>query len=139
MHFDNTIISRFEEQNHDFKDQLESSTDDLRKIVQNFDELCDRQRDNYQILIDEIKQRTSHNFKKSLYRDLIVFVTSFVLKKIDDHYKRLLNAQNKNITLFSCTNVFKRTMKLLCAHVIEERLIDATNDEVLKLIDVHSH
>ena len=139
MHFDNTVISRFEEQNHDFKNQFESSTDDFRKIVQNFDELCDRQRDNYQILIDEIKQRTFHNFRKFLYRDLIVFVISFVLRKIDDHYKRLLNAQNKNITLSFCTNVFKRIMRLFCVHVIEERLADATNDEVLKLIDVHFH
>ena len=139
MHFDNTIISKFEKQNHDFKNQFGNFTDDFRKIIQNFDELCDRQRDNYQIFIDEIKQRTSHNFRKFLYRDLIAFVISFVLKKIDDHYKRLLNAQNKNITLFFCTNVFKRIMKLFCAHVIEKRLIDATNDEILKLIDVHFH
>ena len=139
MHFDNTATSRSEGQNHGLKDQLGSSTGDLRKIVQNSDELCDRQRGNYQILIGEAKQRTPHNFRKSLYRDLTAFVTPFALREIDDHYKRLLDAQDKNTTLPPCTGVFKRTMGLPCAHVIEERLADATNGGVLKLTDVHPH
>ena len=139
MHFNNIAIFKFERANHNLKNQLDNFIDDVRSIIKNFDVLCDRQRDDYQRVIDKAKQRLSHNFKKFLYRDFQTFVTSFVLKIIDEHYKRLLNAQKNNINLSHCTSAFKRIMKLFCVHIIEQRLIDSTSDEILKLRDVHFH
>ena len=139
MHFNNISNSRCEEAHHDLKFQLESFIDNVCMMIQKSDSLCDTQRINYRILFDEIKQRLSSEFKKSLYRDLRTYVTSFVLREIDKHYKKLLDAQNNNRSLSACTKSFNNTMSLFCAHIIEKRLADAISEEVLKLSDVHSH
>ena len=139
MHFNNHAISRIESNNHDFKNQLEISTNDIRFVVKNFDILCDKQRDEYQRALDQTKQRLFHNFKKFLYRDFQIFVTLFVLRQIDEHYQKLLNVKNKNIRLLVCTSFFKRTMSLFYVYIIEKRLTNTTNDEILRLSDVYSH
>ena len=139
MYFNNHAISKIESNNHDFKNQLEIFTNDIRFVVKNFDVLYDKQRDEYQRALDQTKQRLFYNFKKLLYRDFQIFVTSFVLRQIDEHYQKLLNVKNKNIRLLVCTNFFKRTMSLLCVHIIEKRLTNTTNDEILKLSDVYFH
>ena len=50
-----------------------------------------------------------------------------------------MNTQARNASLSFCTRVFKRTMRLSCAHNIEERLVDQKGEEVLKLVDIYSH
>ena len=139
MYFNNHAISRVENNNHNFKNQFEIFTNDIRFVVKNFDILYDKQRDEYQRALDQAKQRLFHNFKKLLYRDFQIFVTLFALRQIDEHYQKLLNAKNKNIRLLVCTNFFKRIMSLFCVHIIEKRLTNTTSDEILRLNDVHSH
>ena len=139
MHFNNTSNSRCEGGHHDLKDQLGSSTNDVRMMIKKSDTLCDTQRANYRVLLGEAKQRLSSELKKPLYRDLGAYVTPFALREIEKHYKRLLDAQNNNRSLPACTKSFNNTMSLPCAHIIEQRLADAAGGGVLKLSDVHPH
>ena len=63
-----------------------------------FDTICDRQRKNYIHDINIEKQRLNYYFRKGfLYKDFIVFVISFILKKIYKYYKRLLKIQKKKL------------------------------------------
>ena len=139
MHFNNISNSKCEKTHHDFKFELESFIDDVRMIIQKLNFLCDIQRVNYRIFFDEIKQRLFNELKKSLYRNLKTYIISFILKKIDKHYKKLLNAQNNNRNLFVCTKSFNNTMNLFCVYIIEKRFANAINEKILKLFDVHFH
>ncbi len=92
---------------------------------------------NYEQKFEETKVRLSMELRDvSIFRDLIVWVTSFALKTINAQFKRL---KCEPIVIVSCTSIFTKTMKLSCAHKIQERWYDRTNDNVLKLEDIHPH
>ena len=139
MHFDNTTTSRDEGSNANLKKELSNSKEDLKTVVDTSAVLCDRQRGNYRLNLDKAKQRLDHRLRAAIYRDLQAYVTLYALREIDKHYKRLTDTEKKNAQLPACTEVFKRTMDLPCAHVIEKRRADAAGGKVLKLTDVHPH
>ena len=137
MHFNNYAFFKNEKNHVKLKTKFHNFIDNFKIVVINVDRVCDRQREKYISDLDYIKQRLNHNFKKFLYRDFIVYITFFALKKINKHYQRLLKTQKKKIYLLSCINIFKRTINLFCLHVIEKRLIDATNEKILKLKNIY--
>ena len=139
MHFNNHVFFKNEKNHIKLKTKFHNFIVNFKIVVINVDRIYDRQREKYCNDFNYIKQRLNHNFKKSLYRDFIVYITFFALKKINKHYKRLLKTQKKNVHLFSCIHIFKRTINLFCSHVIEKRLIDTTNEKILKLKNVHYH
>ena len=139
MHFDYSTIFIDENSNALLKKKLMNSQRDLKTIVNTSNIICDRQRNNYIIVFENVKQRLNNKLRKSIYRNVNVYVTSFALRKIDEQYKRLLKVEKKNVKLFVCTESFKEVMSLSCVHVIEERRTNFTNEEILKLIDIHSH
>ncbi len=72
----------------------------------------------------------------SIFRDLIDLVTPFALKAVNVQFKRL---KCEPIAIIRCTDTFTKTMRLSCAHKIQERWYDRANDNVLKLEDIHPY
>ena len=139
MHFDHFTIFIDENSNALLKKKLMNSQKNLKTIVDIFNIICNRQRNNYIVAFEIAKERLNHKLRKIIYRDVEIYVTPFALRKIDDQYKRLLKTKKKNINLFVCTKSFKEIMSFFCAHVIEERRTNSENEKVLKLTDIHSH
>ena len=139
MHFNNHTFFKSEDDHIQLKIELKSFTNDLMSIIKKTNRRCDRIKSDYINKLKNEKQRLNHQLRKSLFRDLMIYVISHVLKSINEHYTRLLNAQKKNVNLSSCTKSFRRIMNLSCAHDIERRFVDAANEKVLKLENVHFH
>ena len=139
MHFDHSTTFIDESNNVLLKKKLMSFQRNLKTIIDIFNIICDRQRNNYIVAFEIVKERLNHKLRKIIYRDVEIYVTSFALKKIDDQYKKLLKTKKKNINLSVCTRFFKEVMNFFCAHVIEERRANFENEKILKLIDIHSH
>ncbi len=92
---------------------------------------------NYDDDLEKSKTRMSQDLRRmSIFRDLYGFVTPFALRKICDHYKRICG---QSTAIEPCTSIFTRTMRLSCAHKIQERLYNRADDGALKLQDIHRH
>lgn len=139
MHFNNFSNSKCEKKHHNFKNELKSFTNDVRMMIKISNILYDFQRINYRVFLDVVKQRLFNELKKFLYRNFKTYVIFFALKKIDKHYKKLLNAQNNNRKLFVCTKSFNNTISLSCVHIIKKRFANAISEKILKISNVHFH
>ena len=139
MYFDNFTIFKNKSNNVILKKKLINSQKNLKIVIDVSIMFCDRHRRQYVQNLNNVKQRLNYKFRATIYRDFQIYVIFFVLKKFDDHYKRLTKIENKNIKLSICTKIFKRIMKLSCAHVIKKRRVNAINDEMLRLTNVHFH
>ena len=139
MYFNHFTIFIDENNNAFLKKKLMNFQKNLKTIINISNIICDRQRNNYIVVFENVKQRLNDKFRKFIYRNINVYVTSFALKKIDEQYKRLLKIEKKNVKLFVCTEFFKKIMNFFCTHVIEQRRTNFTNEKILKLIDIHSH
>ena len=92
---------------------------------------------NYDVLLEKNKARLFNRLREVLiFRDVIVFVTSFVMLQVLKQYKRLYC---KFIAISICIDSFNKTMKLLCTHKIQKQWYDRANDKVLKLKNFHAH
>ena len=139
MHFNNHTFFKSEEKHAQLKTKLKSCIEDFMSVIKKTDRRCERIKRKYINKLDDDKQRLNHKFKKSLFRNLMFFVIFHALRAIDEHYVRLFETQNTEVDLSSCTKIFRRTMNFSCAHEIEKRFVDAVDENVLKLIDVHFH
>lgn len=137
MHFDNYTFSRDEDDYAILKLYLESSIDDISKIIKNFAQLYDSYRFNYKDLVEKNKQQLSTRLYKSLFQNIKTHITFFALTKILLQYNQLLDAQKKNIRLLACIYKFKTTIRLLCAYEIENILNDLSIDKLLQIKNIY--
>jgi hypothetical protein len=128
------VTSRREEAHAMLKRSLMSSTDDLKIVIDNLDLLMINQRHEYVQKFEEIKIRYSVDCRLDIFRNISAFVISKALRMIMNEYKRLIS---QIIVLSACTNAFKTSLDLSCAHVIQQRLFESP--DCLLLEDVHSH
>jgi hypothetical protein len=63
---------------------------DLKTIVDNINLLLINERQNYLIAFEKTKMRYLLNLRKSIFNRITVFVTFYVLRKIDNQYKLLI-------------------------------------------------
>ena len=96
MHFNNHAFSKNEKNHAQIKTKLQTFIKNLNDVINDFDKTCDRHRKNYIHNIDQIKQQLNHHIRKiAIFRDFLIFVIFFVLKKFFIHYKRLMKTQKK--------------------------------------------
>ena len=100
MHFNNHAFFKNEKNHVKLKTKFHNFIDNFKIVVINVDRACDRQREKYCSDLNYAKQRLNHNFRKSSYRDFIVYITFFALKEINKHYKRLLKIKKKRSFIF---------------------------------------
>ncbi len=80
--------------------------------------------------------RLFFRLRASILRDLIAYVTSYVLHRIIKQYD-LITIIKKSLS--RCINVFIKIMSLSCAYKIQERIYDIAEDEVLRIENIHPH
>ena len=119
LHFDTTTTSRLEAMHRVLKSVLRFSTGDLMTVVDDIEIMIMNQLKAYRTAIDEKKMKRSSAFKATVFRDLIGRVTSHALWKIHKQWK-LYKAETPHESLGPCTNVYRTTMSLPCAHIIKE-------------------
>ena len=133
LHFGIIIISRNEGGHAIFKRQFGSSIEDLKTMINDIILLLLDEYKNHLIAFDEIKIRYSFDLRKSIYQQIILYVTLFVVRKIETQYQLLTR---DSIVIFVCIEVFFLSMNLFCNYRIQECLY---KDEFLILKDIHSH
>jgi hypothetical protein len=83
--------------------------------------------------MNEARMRDSIELRKSIFDQLISYVTSIALWKILSQYKKLI----EHFTIISvCIKIFIIIIELSCFHIIQKRLFE---EESLLIEDVHSH
>ena len=91
----------------------------------------------YNQILEKSKARLLNRLRGiSIFRDVIVFVTSFVMIQVFEQYKRFCC---EFTAISACIDNFSKIMKLSCAHKIQERWYDDVSGEVFKLENFHSH
>ncbi len=134
LHFDIIVISRSENDHAILKRQLRSSSKDLKIVINEIKFLLNNQLHDHLIAFEEARTRFSSILRsKSIFRQLIIFVSSYALKKINEQYDLMIN---QFTILSACTNIFIIIMRLSCAHKIQERMWET---KCLLLKDVHTH
>src|SRR5205814_1581843 len=77
----------------------------------------------HQAEIEKMKTHQQHLHLKSIFRACHEIVSSFALEKVLQHMQLFnLSAETANTVLRSCTDQFKMSMKLSCAHIIQKCL-----------------
>ena len=133
LHFETIIISRSEGDHAVLKRQLNSSTEDLKTMIDDILLLLRNEHHNYVLKLKDEKTRYSLNLRKKIYRQLSAHITHYFLRKISHQYYLLIE---RSTVIASCINVFIIIIDLFCSHKIQKRLYD---EEFLLLKDVHSH
>jgi hypothetical protein len=83
--------------------------------------------------MNEARMRYSIELRKSIFDQLVSYVTSIALWKILSQYKKLI----EHFTVISvCIKIFITIIELSCSHIIQKRLFE---EESLLIEDVHSH
>jgi hypothetical protein len=138
LSFENTIISRAEDDHAKLKRSLESSTDNLKKVINVIELLLKNQRSEYLIAHEETKARLSRRCAIATLTNLQIFISSFALRLIRKQIDKLMRIKNfsEKESLSSCIRTYELSMSLFCAHTFE-RLVD--REEMLQLNDVHPH
>jgi hypothetical protein len=113
------MTSRSEDEHAVLKRQLESSSGDLKTMIDEINLLLNNQHHEHLIAFEEARTRFPNELRKLIFRHLAAFVSSYVLRKINDQYALLIN---QSTTLSACTDVFIITLRLSCAHKIQERM-----------------
>ena len=91
MDFNNYIFFKSENDYAQLKIELNFFLKNFMSIIKKVDRCCDRIKRNYINKLNDVKQRLNHKFKKSLYRDFIIYVTLYALRRINKQYIRLFN------------------------------------------------
>jgi hypothetical protein len=133
LHFDTTVPSRDEKEHAVLKRQLESSTNDLKTVMNDINLLLINEQHNYLIDMIETKMRYSIELRRSVFDQLTSFVTSVALWKILSQYKKLIE---RFTVISACIDVFITTTELSCSHKIQKRLF---NENCILIENVHSH
>ena len=121
------------------KTALRSSQNDFDIVVKRVFDVCNRQRFEYNRVLVYARQNFSDRLNKAIFRDFRVLISSFAFIKMKEQYDILLNIRDNNVELSLCSKRFQNIMNLLCAHIIQKRMIDVNNEKVLKFNDVNSH
>jgi hypothetical protein len=133
LHFDTTMTFRDEKEHAVLKRQLESSTRNLKTVMNDINLLLINEQHNYLINMTKTKMRYSIELWRSFFDQLASFVTSVALWKILSQYKKLI----EQLTVISaCIDVFITTTELSCSHKIQQRLF---NENCILIENVHSH
>jgi hypothetical protein len=136
LSFDNTTISRAEDEHSQLKRALKSSVEDLKKMIKVIELMLKNQRAEYLIAHEEAKTRVSKECAIFELKNLRIYISSYALRLIRKQLDKLNRAKDSNTSLALCIRVYETSMRLSCAHVIERR---KNNSELLQLEDVHSH
>ncbi len=133
MHFDIIVTSKEKDAHAMLKRNLIIFIDDLKIIINNLNLLLINQRYDYLIKFENVKIRYSLQCRIDFFQNIFSFVTSYVLRKILKQYKRLTDVSK---ILSACIKTFSTTLRLSCAHIIQERL---ESIDCFLINDVHSH
>jgi hypothetical protein len=133
LHFGIIVTSRSESNYAILKRQLKSSIEDLKIVINKIRLLLINQLHNHFIEFEEARTRFSSKLRKSIFNQLVAFVSSYALKKILNQYNLVIN---QSTALSVCIDVFIITLRLSCAHKIENRM---WKTESLLLMNVHAH
>jgi hypothetical protein len=83
--------------------------------------------------MNEAKMRYSIELRKSIFDQLVSYVTSIALWKILSQYKKLI----EHLTVISvCIKIFIIIIELSCFHIIQKRLFE---EKSLLIENVNSH
>jgi Na+/phosphate symporter len=135
LSFNNIITSRAEEDHVKLKRALKTFIEDLKKVINVIELLLKNERSKYLLAHENAKTRTSINCSIYALKHLQTFISSYVLKLIRKQLDKSLKADNNVEILSFCTENYQQSMRLSCAHLINEK---AERDEMLQLEDVHS-
>lgn len=97
MYFNNYIFFKSENDHAQLKFELKIFIENFITIIKKINRCCDRIKIKYINKIKNVKQRLNYKLKKSLYRDLMIYVTLYVLQLINSYYTRLIEAQKKKL------------------------------------------
>jgi hypothetical protein len=136
LSFDNTTISRAEEEHSKLKRALKSSVEDLKKMIKIIELMLKNQRAEYLIAHEEIKARVLKKCAIPDFKHLRVFISSYALRLIRKQLDKVNRVKDSATSFSECKRIYEMSMKLPCAHVIERRM---NNLKFLQLEDVHSH
>jgi hypothetical protein len=133
LHFDTTVTSRGEGGHAVLKRRLRSSMSDLKTMMNDINLMLVNEHHNYLIEMKKARMRYSIELRRSIFDQLVSYVTSIALWKILSQYKKLI----EHFTVISaCIKIFIIIIELPCSHIIQKRLYDEGS---LLIEDVHSH
>ena len=133
LHFDTTVTSRGESGHAALKRQLDSSTGDLKTVVDGINILLVNQHHNHLIAMNEAKIRYPTELRKPIFQNIASFVSPVAIRKILPQYQ-MLTDQHTAIT--RCIGIFTIITKLPCSHKIQKRLYAEKN---LFVENIHLH
>jgi hypothetical protein len=133
LYFDTTMTSRDEDSHAILKQQLSKFTDDLKTIVNDINLMLINELQNYRIALDDDRMRYLMKLRKSIFEQLIFFVTTIAHRKILSQYKLMIE---RFTVLSACIKIFITIIELLCSHRIQKRLFQR---KCLLIENVHSH
>jgi hypothetical protein len=127
------MTSREEERHVVLKRQLESSTENLKTVMNEINLLFINEHHKHVLALADEKVKFSTALRKSIFNQLKAHVTHHAIRKIVTQYNLLTE---KFIVIDLCSNAFIIIIKLSCSHKIQNKLF---NKESLLLKDIHSH
>jgi hypothetical protein len=136
LSFDNSITFRVESEHFKLKRALETSIEDLKKIINVINLMLKNQRSSYIVTHEEFKSRLARNCIIEALQNLQRFISSYVLRLIRNQMNKISFARSSSDSLSSCTETYNTSMNLSCAHIIQQ--IEMT-DEHLNCSDVYSY
>ncbi len=136
LSFDNITTSRDEDDHFKLKRVLKSFVENLKKMITIIEMLLKNERSKYFFAHEEAKTRCSTSCSIYALKNLQIFINSHALKLIRKQFDKSLKTNNTEISLSSCTHTYQQSLRLSCAHVIEQK---AQKEEMLNLENVHSH
>lgn len=97
---------------------------DLKIIVEKISNLLSQKRHNYLQVFEEDKTQFPIRLeKKPVFISLKKYGTSHAILQILPQVNILKECQLKGETLLPCTNLFRRSMGLSCAHILGRRAL----------------
>jgi hypothetical protein len=84
------MTSRDEDSHAILKQQLDKSTEDLKTIMNDIDLMLINELQNYRIALDDDRMRYLMKLRKSIFEQLIFFVSTNVFRKILSQYKLMI-------------------------------------------------
>jgi hypothetical protein len=133
LHFETTSTSRDEDEHVVLKKQLSFSFDDLKIVIDEINLLLTNELHDYLLKLKDNKIRFSMHLNKSIYSQIVVYVSRHAIKKINTQYNLLTNWST---ALSRCIEIFIIIIDLFCSHKIQQRMYE---NERLLMKNVHFH
>jgi hypothetical protein len=127
------MTSREEEKHVVLKRQLESSTKNLKTVMNEINLLFINEHHKHVLALADEKIKFSTALRKFVFNQLKAHITHYAIRKIVTQYDLLIE---KFIVIDLCIRTFIIIIELSCNHKIQNRLF---NEESLLLKNVHSH